>query len=200
MKFLEFPFVKSLPIFIPICAVCSSVIAGSPQNFELGTLDSSITINLDLPFSWKILFAAALSSFILQIVVLIRCPSFIRKYPDFRRFSDFGGGSLDLVEALDDDSADILFGVDRNRLNEYINDFRDPDTPEPELMVMKGLYRGFVDDSAPQQEAYGFMIEWLEYARKKSIYICLFLMIFISSCSFFVIGQNILSVLVFIFK
>lgn len=67
---------------------------------EIPFWQSSITITLGLPFSWKMFYFSAIGFAFASFLYSMRCPAIIRDYDRFSDFEQEGKGSTQLIGAL----------------------------------------------------------------------------------------------------
>lgn len=78
-------------VIVPIAARVLEAVR-SPLNFTV--LGAPITVNVDLPFSWKAFFFASVAFTVASLVYVLRCPTFVREHKDFADFTSKGKKQL----------------------------------------------------------------------------------------------------------
>lgn len=70
-------------LFLFLVPVIARLLANVPDEVIVPLFNKSITIPLDLPFSWFVLFLSACFASIGNIIYAILCPELIKQYKDF---------------------------------------------------------------------------------------------------------------------
>lgn len=96
---------------VPVAAKLLSDIP-TPIEFSLAQLEQPITIDLVLPFSWKVLYLASLALAMGRTLYVLFCPDFVRDHRNAESAISTGA-TVQRVRSL---AADFLISAYRNRL------------------------------------------------------------------------------------
>jgi len=96
IRLRNLPGSKILPVFIPACAIGSKLLEHAPQEVQLTVVEPPIILELGLPFSWVMLFGAAVCCLFGQVILYVFCPEFLLRHRNFTDFVSHGGRATDL--------------------------------------------------------------------------------------------------------
>ncbi|MEM7812248.1 MAG: hypothetical protein AAF532_12295 [Planctomycetota bacterium] len=78
---------RQTSFFLFLTPIAASVLSRLPKSIEVPVFEQDLTIVLSLPFSWSLLFWAAVSSGIASIIYTAFCPDIVRRFHDFPEFA-----------------------------------------------------------------------------------------------------------------
>ena len=84
-------------VFVPLAA---KFLQGVSYTLEFEALGNPLTIDLQLPFSWALLFYASVITSCANIVYLTRCPPIIKGFETYKDFESQGRGGDQLIKEL----------------------------------------------------------------------------------------------------
>ncbi|WP_213546774.1 hypothetical protein [Vannielia litorea] len=93
--------VRSSYIWLIVVPLCVKLLADIPGTSTVLLFDGQVAMTLDLPFSWKAFYAAAVLFTLANLTFLAFCPALVREFRDFRAFRDRGHGVEYLRDYLD---------------------------------------------------------------------------------------------------
>lgn len=79
-------FISSFNIWLWIVPIIANIIEHIENPIHIVVSTSKLSINLQLPFSWQMFFFGALFISFGNLVFLLKCPEFIKKYKNFNSF------------------------------------------------------------------------------------------------------------------
>ncbi len=87
-KYFQMNVFRYFMLWFAIVPLFAVLLAENGNSIKLGNSPSSLIINLELPFSWELLWIASILFLIAWIIYLFCCPTFIRKYPTFTDYQN----------------------------------------------------------------------------------------------------------------
>lgn len=160
--------VRSSMLWMLVVPVAAKALAPLEYfTFALG--GEMMRINLTLPFSWTLLYFAALCFGSASLLYSWWCPRFIRVYPSVREFKELGKGSRTLIDSFVRDSAiELAYSFEGNKRDlrynfaaNYLSSFSG--TGEPDLdYINANLESDFVPEEK-LDEAFWYVRSALEH-------------------------------------
>lgn len=89
--------VKSSYVWVVIVPILAKLLSAIPRDFELPVFDVQIDLILGVPFSWELLYYAAMFFALANITYSWFCPEIVRQYDRFADFQSEGKGSDQLM-------------------------------------------------------------------------------------------------------
>lgn len=117
---------KTAPVWIALIPFLAKLLESLPSKVVVPLSGNELQFNLDIPFSWSMLFFASCLFTLGNMVYVFRCPNFVALYKDYAEFTESTGGSdlairdafveqLQIGKWLTDD----LFKVDKCHVERY---------------------------------------------------------------------------------
>lgn len=91
--------IRSSLYWLAIVPIAVSALKNVPSEVSI-PLHEPIEVSLQLPFSWRLLWAAGLAGFLAQLLILLACPAPIRHYSRFSELRDAGLDRDYLIDQL----------------------------------------------------------------------------------------------------
>jgi hypothetical protein len=86
----DLPALRSMYIWLFIVPIAARVLDKVKSPLVMPGTEGTLTINLDLPFSWQVFFFAALSASVANLIFFYACPELVRRFPTFSAFEQEG--------------------------------------------------------------------------------------------------------------
>lgn len=96
-SFSKAPMVRLSVVWLGVVPILARLLVHLGPEIDLTGVGLPIVLPLELPFSWKLLYAGALSFTAAQVVYAMRCPRLIRDFSSLSEYKDGGKGSAFLV-------------------------------------------------------------------------------------------------------
>jgi len=84
--FFQTATVRYLIVWFTIVPIVATLLAGIPRPLPFERSGHTVSLDLDLPFSWEVLWLSSFFFFIGLVLYHLRCPAFVRRY---NQFSDY---------------------------------------------------------------------------------------------------------------
>ena len=91
---------RSSYVWLLVVPMLAKFLATIGPEIEIPLWESTITITIGLPFSWKMFYFSAVGFSLASLLYSTGCPYIIRDYERFSDFRDEGKGSTQLIGAL----------------------------------------------------------------------------------------------------
>ncbi len=92
--------VKSSAIWLVLVPFAAKALAGIDEIITFNLFNSSIAVKTSLPFSWQLLFLAAVSFTLAGIIYSASCPELVKQYTSFTQFEGDGKSRMQIMHAL----------------------------------------------------------------------------------------------------
>lgn len=144
--FFQIQFLRYLVIWFSFVPVAATFLKDVPKKITINTASSPISISLELPFSWQLLWVSSLFFMVALILYWVSCPAFIKKYHsynDYRKYEHDG-------RWIAREAARFLKHARKDQRQKFID-----------RLLTKGLIT-FNTNSIPQEELYKPTVEKLQ--------------------------------------
>ena len=92
--------VNSSAIWLIVVPLGAKVLEGVNDVVTFKVFSQSISLNTSLPFSWQLLFFAAIFFTIAGIMYAVFCPELVKQYPGYTKFQEDGNSRMQIMHAL----------------------------------------------------------------------------------------------------
>lgn len=152
-----------------------------PFSIKIKSSDVSIFFEPELPFSWVLLWIASVCYTASLLIFVIRCPGFIRKYPSFNRYQEYGHSPrwmVWLVEEARKEGGDTWDKL-KNRLLDkgYAHSVSESNDKVGDVLVEKSTTRvqfkdksGTYEFSMPINDASGRILEYETDVAEREVF------------------------------
>lgn len=165
-------------IGVPIAARAFEKI-GSPLNITI--FDANFALTLDLPFSWKVVFFAALCFAAASILFRYYCPPALRKYDSFGDYLEQGKHTDSLIRSMWSISRNKFWAwpltPKKHRFRRFLQDFTDLENKKvQEVMTSDALQISIINTPIPDEKlkaAYYYVAEDFDQSRPIARFVCI---------------------------
>ena len=100
--------VRSANIWALVVPITAKFLDGVQDVAEVEFLGHRFPVHLSLPFSWKILFIAAIAFFLANLVVALFCPELIKETESYKDFAEQRRSGFELANIFENLNQDML--------------------------------------------------------------------------------------------
>ena len=157
-------FIRSNYIWLAFVPAAAKVLQKLESPLEIGVGDASITLVLELPFSWQLFYWGAISFIVAHLIYLWRCPAYIRMftdYQDYKRHGLYPAAIFNVYKKSGQRSERIDRLIDKVKNDVPLTSLQGNDEPHPELLQVEAevfFYYCFRADSYHKFER--FICTW----------------------------------------